>query len=290
MRDLSQILDGLEQHLGDATRGKLGTSGEQAFKATIAAALAKNLEFSKFAHSEAGDVAPFFATGTLRGICEDLIVLKFIMSLESEDRSLLVNNLFMKEVTKSAEAQANFFGEGRPSQPVLDPSPFQEAGQRSSQKLTSLKKKYGWGGRGIMPSTYKMACEVQLKNLYQYLYHATSEWVHFKTRILLRMGWEEHNDPDEEWDFTTYNYKSYYSKFNKFYSVYLLIKFVDTFSDHLNLGYDADARIDELREYIDELLRWPELVTFEEMNLEGPSQIIRILLHVSRDNVASDSD
>jgi hypothetical protein len=281
MREPKDVLAELSDCAKRVTTSSLD-GGRRAFDAALAAAFAKSYEFCRFAHGEHGSVEPFFGTGALRSICEDLIALKFIHGMDVHDRSPFVMALSMFEQFRSADAQESFFTHERKSQPILSTKLIQEVGQRSEQELKSYKAKYGWQSRNLMPSTFQMAKHVGLDTLYRYLYHATSEWVHFKPRVLLRMGWGTSNAEDAEFQFSTRNFHLYYFEFNRFYSVYLFILFIDTFETELSTSDDAVALVAELREFVDEYLRWPELVTFEEMNTKGPSEIIRLLAHAAR--------
>jgi hypothetical protein len=122
------------------------------------------------------------------------------------------------------------------------------------------------------------------KELYEYMYRATSSWVHFSPNILLRLGWT--NGPTERalysetiYSFTTKHFSGYYEAFNRHYSVYLLglliEKFITSFRAHDRQKVLALRR--ELSRQQDLDLRWPEVVTPEEMNLKPPSQIILLL-------------
>ena len=61
----------------------------------------------------------FFALAALRGICEDLIVLRFIGGLPPKDREAIVTALMSHEVATRTKLQDAFFSAIRPQQPVL---------------------------------------------------------------------------------------------------------------------------------------------------------------------------
>ena len=44
---------------------------------------------------------------------------------------------------------------------------------------------------------------------------------------------------------------------------------------------DAVSTVESLQTHLDNPLRWPEDVTFEEMNLKGPGSLQRILLRAA---------
>ncbi len=39
--------------------------------------------------------------------------------------------------------------------------------------------------------------------------------------------------------------------------------------------------IGKLEEWLTEKLRWPEAVTFEEMNIDGPAEVLRLLMKMA---------
>jgi hypothetical protein len=289
MREPLDILKDLHVQLAPATTAALGTSGEGAFDVAFAAALAKTLEFAQFTFSSDGEVSPFFATATLRGICEDLITLRFVLSLEPPDRAQLIYSLAMSAHARTGQAQEEFFNRERPSQPIIGGQSLRTFGEKAETLIERLKEKYNWRSRRGMPSVYEMSRQTGLQPLYQYLYHATSRWVHFEPSVLLRMGWSSSREPDTAFQFSTENFKPYYLQFNQFYSVYLVVQFLDAFASEIKNALVLPALTAELREYLDEHLRWPELITFEEMNVKAPSEAIRLLMHAAR-RVSSGKD
>ena len=46
---------------------------------------------------------------------------------------------------------------------------------------------------------------------------------------------------------------------------------------------EAANTVDQLECRLTDVLRWPEVVTFEEMNLKGPHQLMRILFKVAHE-------
>ncbi|MBH0183558.1 MAG: hypothetical protein HP490_18295 [Nitrospira sp.] len=130
-----------------------------------------------------------------------------------------------------------------------------------------------------------MAKASSLEPLYSYLYAATSIGVHFSPHILLRMGWggKPGDVGDEtEWTFTTNNFSQYYAEFNQVYALMVLLRFINGPAADI-LPPKAVSIVATLKSCLDIPLRWPEDVTFEEMNLKGPGSIQRILLRAAHD-------
>src|SRR5262245_28226411 len=62
---------------------------------------------------------PFFSLPSLRGICEDLIVLNCVKRMPPKDREDLIQLLMDHAVHSGIKSQAAFFSASRPQQPVL---------------------------------------------------------------------------------------------------------------------------------------------------------------------------
>jgi hypothetical protein len=125
-----------------------------------------------------------------------------------------------------------------------------------------------------------MAERTGLKELYDYLYHATSTFVHFNPYNLMRMGWGEL--PNIQ--FSAKNFVKYYNEFAIFYSASLFCKLCHWGIEN---GYLSDLNIEDIKpveEILDNLSRRPELITFEEMNIP---RFIRLFHYKSPDMVAN---
>tara|TARA_B100001540_G_scaffold12936_1_gene11383 strand:- start:5672 stop:6598 length:927 start_codon:yes stop_codon:yes gene_type:complete len=273
------LLEQLHPQILTATRGSIDVDG--IYGCALKASVAKSFEFAAFSNQDPAPLHGFFITSSLRGICEDLIAFSFLDALDPDDRNKALILLMDANVSEGLEAQSNFFEEFRPWQPVVQPpkTPVSDP----SVELRKLSRKLGWNGKNSWPSTWFMAKKSGLQFLYSYLYSATSKWVHFSPHILLRMGWggdgkdRESLGSHTEWEFTTKNFSDYYKEFNQIYSVMLLLKLLRgpamiLFSDELM------EIIDQLEDILDKPLRWPELVTYEELNIEGPGVVHRLAL------------
>jgi hypothetical protein len=111
------------------------------------------------------------------------------------------------------------------------------------------------------------------------------KWVHFSPHVLLRMGWGGSKDDlsdETKWDFTTQNFVQYYVDFNRVYALMLLLRALRG-PAALLLPTDVLPTIEALEAQLEHPLRWPEDVTFEEMNIKGPGTIIRILLRAAHE-------
>lgn len=125
----------------------------------------------------------------------------------------------------------------------------------------------GYNKDRIFPSVESMTINGGLKPLYNFLYHATSRTVHFSPNVLLRTGWFKEGEPIE---FSTKNFRNYYSIFNLYYGTYLFTQFAKIFKKELGLDKTVVKKISGLEDLLKSVDRVPEIVTFEEMNIRRP--------------------
>jgi len=186
------------------------------------------------------------------------------------------------QVSEGLTAQVEFFGKARPWQSVVGPA--KGRGDAEIAELRNLTRRLGWNGKSAWPSVWHMARACGLEELYRYLYSATSKWVHFSPHVLLRMGWGPNPfSTASVWEFTTKHFAQYYKEFNRTYSVYLLLELLQRVPD---FPWTVAARkgVEAIKKDLDEVLRWPELVTFEELNKRPPSSFFQLLRRVAHDH------
>lgn len=280
------LLDELRIVVDDIARATIAEKG--IYGCALRASVVKSFEFTYLAYQDPPLAHAFFITSTLRGICEDLITFTFLEGVSEDERNEALSLLMMANIAEGANAQSEFFGVNRPWQPVVQPP--KERLSDTKQKLRSLSARLGWTGRQPWPTMWHMAKAAHLHALYSYLYSATSKWVHFSPQILLRMGWGGTKDDagdHTEWRFSTANFSKYYVDFNQIYSLLLLLKLLRGPAATL-LPDIAQKVVAALENNLNEPIRWPETVTFEELNLEGPGSLIRILLRAAHDTKKGD--
>ena len=237
------------------------------FKLCVAAAYAKNLEFNLHVQGLRRRDNAFFLLGTLRGLCEDYIVLRFISRFRDESRERITRMLFGRAIGQSLKAQVTFFEAHRPyqlivSQPVHELDAFLATIARNLKKIGS---KNSWGPKTAFPTVKYMAREIGESDLYDYLYHATSCLVHFNPKVLAEMGW---GPLPGQMRFSATNFHHYYFDFCLCYGALLLVKACEAFEQELAFPVAARDVVQELRTLLEEPGRWPELVTHEAMNLK----------------------
>lgn len=279
-QSVRNLLDRLARHIRRAGHGSLKYDGP--FRCIVRAAMTKAFEFATY--TERKHHEPFFLTATLRGICEDLIVLSFLEPLQ--DRDDIVLAMISEDVSKALHSQHAFFMKNRSWQPVVSPpSVFQPSAIKS---LKDFAKAHGWP-KNKLPRVYDMANACNLSALYEFMYSATSKWVHCSPHVLLRMGWSGPGEKrrvsyETRWSFSTKHFDRYYLDFNRVYSKLLLILLLRRFRSELDKPNKVEQLLIEIEKHTSDLLRWPELVTFEELNLSAPGVLQRILMRVAKEH------
>lgn len=243
---------------------------DRMFSLLIRSSLGKCYELCLLSFEMKERKSAFFLVPALRGICEDLIVLGSLASVRASDREALIRLLMHHGQVDRAAVQSRFFQAFRPFQPVLGYSrPELGAVRKQAQAI--------WERLGIrlkpwevLPATKKLA-ERQGGNslalLYDFLYRLTSSAVHFSPQHLLRAGW----GTKTQFHFSTKNFERYYRLLLQTYGSLLLTLYFELFPRNLRASADVKSRVKSLRLALLELPRWPELVTFEEMNREPPN-------------------
>ncbi|QJB45747.1 DUF5677 domain-containing protein [Dolichospermum flos-aquae] len=278
-KSILDILLELKPYLDEISKGYIEKETKHCM--ILKSALRKNIEFNLFVwqqKQENQDKNSFFSVATLRGICEDIITLNFLNTLNKNDRNNIIDNLFHLDFLKTSVVQSDFFEKNRPLQPIFkkisDQSKLELEISQLENNIKNIANNYpNWkpDKYKLLPSVKKMAEFCDLEELYDYLYAATSRWVHFNTNILLRMVWYEEEKQDLFYTTSTENFYRYYLEFNRFYASYLLVKFYDIFQKELLFPQDCENLIEEIRIIHQKTPRWPELITFEEMNIQPPS-------------------
>lgn len=239
--------------------------------AASVASLAKCFEFNYSICSKDISEYSFFFIPFLRGMCEDLITLRYLTKYDAAIRQRILHNYLVHLQIESIHAQELFFK----AEFIFEPLIKLVQGPHLDSFKTELKNiwsSFGFKKERIFPSVEQMAIETKMKILYQYLYHATSRAVHFSPNVLMRMGWAK----DKEYIFTTKNFTSYYNDFVMFYGTYLFLKFIKEFKKELNIDKEFLKICKAMKAEFIHLPSCPEIVTFEEMNDPRPISIVAL--------------
>ncbi len=269
----------------------LKQNGEMDFRADVVkAALAKCLEFNLAVSADKKSaVSPFIFVSNLRGICEDLIVITYAIFLGQNVAQELFRKRIALDFAKSVLTQRIFFEANNPIQPIYggltDISELEKNVELAQDDLSNF-----WKLRGARkkngPTVRDMSRSVGLETTYGYIYFLSSNFVHFNTNSLLRMGWGLSNGP---FTYSTSTMSNYYEDLSILYGMMLFIGFYNAFSPSF-FDSDLQAEIGALTRYVTAFGRWPEIVTFEEMNQKLPPPIIHaIYMTRAKENAGSEN-
>lgn len=238
------------------------------FAMAIISAFSKSVGLVSEIEQASSESKSFWIATALRSVCEDLIVLGFIDKNFSNESDEIIKLQLSLDINKSLLAQEALFSEYRPHQPRIKPSKNTMQFKENEERLKQIFGSSLRGKNQVQPSIWHMAKDQEMHLLYEFLYHATSRLVHFSPNTLLRMAWFDpksnisHCDPS--------SLDKYYFHFVKFYSAHLLSAFVNRFSDKVDIDEKLHQAIAEKIGEVNSNPRWPELVTFEELNAENP--------------------
>lgn len=213
----------------------------------------------------------------LRSICEDIIYLRALLPLEAKDANTIVRLINIEKIEAGLRKQQKFIHRHQPLQPTLaDHISLKDALEADREDYRKIADKIGWNPKKL-PPTRDLAERGGLIDLYDFFFHATSELVHFSPRILLRMGWGE----PPNFKFNLANYSGYYRAFNIFYGAFLLRKLLACFQISDPKLFASMLPLDTaLEKFLSAPRRFPEIVTYEEMNMPVPKR--RSVMHLLR--------
>ncbi len=244
---------------------------DNVYQCHIVAAYSKCFQFNLTVNSYNAKNS-FFFTPNLRGICEDFIMLKFLKKHSVIDKNKLLYSYSMFQLTEIVAVQKKFFEKNHKQQIVYHMNDLEKVQDENLKKIRDEWNKIGLNKEKVLPTVSHMATDAALVELYEYLYSATSDMVHFSPHNLLRSGWSKKETPYHH-HFDVQNFHKYYNLFNHFYGSYLFVLFSKTFKKELGIEKSAMAIIKEIEADILDNARWPELVTFEEMNVPNAETI-----------------
>jgi len=218
--------------------------------------------------ANSSESSAFFLQPSLRGICEDTILMSFLETLPTNLANSLVNAKMNDSVQRSVDAQSVFFQKQRTFQQVV--------GSKPGTKLSFGKKPLDecWEEAGFPkniakkrgPSVKMIAEKIAMGSLYDYFYHMTSKTVHFDPHHLIRMGWGK----GDKCSTSHTHFSSYFHSCCAIYGVVLLCLQIERISVTEAHDLRNSRPFLDLRTYIRGLSRWPEIVTWEELNLNPP--------------------
>jgi len=276
--ELHSMLDPLRSF---AKRTATVRSPENVFLNCLISSFVKTFEFADLSSKQEPKTA-FFIVPALRSIAEDIIYLRFLSPFPDEIRERVIADMQLLEVSKKSQKQNAFFETFRSLQPVLPPTNLNE--EEIKDRLRSFWSKNGWPNlqnRETPPvrDIAEKSDQGLLKVVYDFIYRLTSSMVHFDPQILLRAGWGK--IPEGPIIFSCAHMGLYYLAASRIYGSFLLCLYFEFFSQFLTPGEEEQRAVAEIRRYLLLVCRWPEMVTFEEMNLSVPFANPHILIRAT---------
>ncbi len=283
--DFNRHLVEIEPFIARARQSDLKNDGP--LLACLKASLAKAFDFAVFAENDAEERTAFFSMGSLRSICEDLILLKFISAFNPSDQGAAIMGMMSGTFSRSLREQETFFSLFRPGQHVIGAPSSANPDKVSQEKLmTALWKRNGFpitrGGK--IPATEQMARKIgrgTVDVLYGYMYRLTSESVHFSPRSLLRTGWGQVEGGNAMMTFAPKNYGRYFLAYCRIYGTLLLTIYIEFFGSLLAVPETTLLSFKNLRRALAIHPRWPEMITYEELNETWPMghEVVSLVRH-----------
>ena len=213
-----------------------------------------------------------FATAPLlRPACEEFIWTKYLVHISETDAQRLVKYLALAEIGRNLDAQDRFAG--RRVTEELGLLPYLKSTERSmdtvSDKLIDVGKRLGWPknvvNRGRLPSMMWIANATGEKDKYDYIYHATSRFVHFSVHELQRRTW---GSPREgKFAVDSQYFGNYWAHFSLYWGLQLLLETLGALTHTDLLIYTESEDDDEMLQIAERIARIgrPPIITAEEL-------------------------
>ncbi len=244
----------------------LDTFKSNTFPMACMATFAKCIEYNVAAnHDSSLAISHAIMSAGLRGICEDLIALKYLLRFDHQIANDIVLATSVLEIHTGIERQRDFIYLNNPTQLFVGSS-HSMSDIRSNVKASKEELKGLWNKTGATnrPSIKAMAEYIKLDSLYSYLYFAASNHVHHNIRTLFITAWGSKDGPT---GFSSTNLSDYYHAFNSFYGALLYCGIVwsglpiDVLGNH----QDHAAKVEAVLRQVG---WWPETITRDEMNIK----------------------
>ena len=263
-RKLKEIFGNLNETMSKEVQPNL--SKPNLYKICCVASFSKLVEFNLYLTSRRRKYS-FFLLGTLRGLCEELIFLSYLQTFPYYVRNSILRERMKVSTLRGIAAQTKFFSVSEFKQLVLmyPKSHTKQAISDHRSKLNEIISRHSTFSQ--LPTLKIMADQTGYGELYAYLYHGTSRLVHFDPAVLLRMGWGP--SLAGPYRFSTEHFEDYYLDFCRAYSSMLFVEFVRKFGRSIGSeNIDLKAAAHDVSQVLKQRKRLPELVTFEEMNVD----------------------
>lgn len=158
------------------------------FDILVMVSFIKAIEINVLIHQIVFNENSFLYLSNLRGTCEEYITLKFLKEkINENDRNDLIVKLSKVQMNNDIFKQFHFLQKYRPFQPTLDPRKVDN--RRIQQEINEILVRNGIKTKNKLPPTEQLASSTGLSEFYEFMYRASSSFVHFNPRTMMRTVW-----------------------------------------------------------------------------------------------------
>jgi hypothetical protein len=160
---LADIFNNINELIAALSKSSMGE--QDLFNKTAKAALVKSYEFI-CTLSKHTDENTFLMVSSLRGMCEDYIVLRYIFNEHNQDKDQIVALMMLTDIHTSSVVQWKFFEKYHPNQILYYEVDFPNKEEEDKGKLRMLVNSQGRkNGKQSLPTVRYMADKSGLSEL-----------------------------------------------------------------------------------------------------------------------------
>jgi hypothetical protein len=218
--DLEEFLSALEPLIRDISHLTWENAPPPMFEIVCCAAICRQFEAIQASKDMTRRDTGHFGVLFLRAACEELIWIRYLNSIDPKVADIIIHCLVQKETHDLVNGQEQFSGRNSLIKGGFSPKFLNDKKDTSKQAHTLLKSigvKLKWP-TSPLPTVAFLARRTGSTKLYNYLYHASSRFVHFSTVELLRRGWGKPG----ELNLGSSHYSGMWTKFALFWGCDLL--------------------------------------------------------------------
>lgn len=262
-KDVQQILDSMRTYVEESS--DVSWTGKDGLLTIVRRSILRRQFDSLEVISHLVKEGKGFAAGPLlRPACEEFIWTKYLGSISSDAAEELIIYIGADEQLKNLRAQDKFAG--RSVTETLGLLPYlehMESGKKHiNKKLRVLRKRLKWPENKI-PSVSWLAKETKQRDIYDYIYHATSRFVHFSVHDLYRRAWG--NPHTESISISSKHFQDYWGQFSLHWGLLLFLYTVIELDQFLDISADIDQTTTmEAAKRISKIGK-PPIITAEEL-------------------------
>ena len=215
-----------------------------------------------------------FAAGPLlRPACEELIWMKYLISIPSDAAEELIICIGNDEISKSLRAQDKFAGRSVTKTLGLLPylKKIESRNTHIRKKMRVLGKRMNWPKYNIQNSQFPriswLAKKTKQLDTYNFIYHATSRFVHFSVVELSRRAWG--NPYTKSMSIGSTHFRNYWDMASLYWGFTLFLDTAIEFSQFVDVSADIDQV--KIMEAAERIGRIGKPRSSQQRNCVGPS-------------------